>query len=266
MSRRPAQRSPRRSPVRNGLRSARLWMGVCGGLVLAGLVGVGMTFAPPRAEDANGCVEGQAHRTLAIAVDTTDNLLAGEPRESRQAIVDALASLKPNDRVVVVEMSGTSPTEAAPLVDACLPGDETNIERNRLRDRVWKPIDARLKQLSGQPAAKTSPLIETVLVLASDRLFNGPTSRLTVLMITDGLQNSSFASAYRGGTAFPPPAGYPLQRVSVVPFIVRNPRDAALQPRGTAALAEWLRRAGASVSLDQPPWMSVISDGVHARR
>jgi hypothetical protein len=191
-------------------------------------------------------------------LDTSDPLLAGQPRESRAEIAEVLRTLGRNDRVVVTEMAGDAPAEASPLVDACLPGSETNVERNAFEARIGAPIEARLTSLALRAPANASPLVETVLSLASDRAFSGPTSRLTVLMETDGLQNTALASAYRRGSRFPPPAHSPLRGVTVILFILHNPRDAALQPRGVAALAAWLKAAGAEVTYDQPPWMSIL--------
>jgi hypothetical protein len=228
---------------------------VVGGLALCALIAIIVaTKAPPT--DKDGCVAGAAHDTLAIVVDTTDPLLTGSMTDSLDAISAAMAGLKPGDRVVVTELDGAVQSAPTPLVDACLPLLDSNLARRRMRERIETPLREKLATLAKSPTSETTPLIETVLYLAGERRLNGPTSRLSILLITDGLQNSPIATAYhRRGPFAPPKDKQALMGATVTFFLIRNPRDFQLQPAGVHHLVEWLRQAGATVAEHDPPWM-----------
>jgi hypothetical protein len=229
---------------------------VMGALVFCAILAVIVWHINDPKPGTNGCVAGAAHDTLAIVIDTTDPLLAGSMTDSLDAISEAMAGLKPGDRVVVTELDGAVQSAPAPLVDACLPLLDSNLARHRMRDRIETPLREKLATLAKSPASETTPLIETVLYLAGERRLNGPTSRLSILLITDGLQNSPIATAYhRRGPFAPPKDKQALTGATVTFFLIRNPRDFQLQPAGVHHLVEWLRQAGATVAEHDPPWM-----------
>ncbi len=226
-------------------------------IVLSGLAAAVVLSPPAPALDGEGCVAGRPTNTLVVALDTTDRLISQQPRQVQDAVAAEVRALSPGDRVAVVEIAGETRPEAKPLVSACLPGAATNVERNRFRDRIASPIAARLGELAGRPEAPASPIIETLVALASDRTFNGQGGRLTILAISDGLQNTAHGSVYGAGHAFPSPNGQPMSGVTVDLELLRNPRDAALQPRGVERLVTWLKAAGATVDYTPPRWLAL---------
>jgi len=225
-------------------------------ILLAGLATLAIISPVQPTSDSDCCIAGRPHRALVIVLDSTDPLIAREPRQVSAAVGAAVEALKPDDRVAMVELAGKAASEVTPLVNACLPGSETNVERNRLKHRILEPMARQIAEIGGRPEAPASPILETLLSLASDRTLNAPGARLPVLLVSDGLQNSPVASVYGRGVEFPSPASHPLDGVTVELVVLHNPRDARLQPRGVAKLVNWLKAAQAQVLYDPPRWLA----------
>jgi hypothetical protein len=228
------------------------------GLVLAAVAVGGLLNRTGPVDRSTDCPVGRPPpATVVIDLDTTDALVATQPRQTMQAVEQALAGLPAGSRVAILQISGDSQVEAAPLFDRCLPGAENNVDRNRMRDAVLGPIRARLEALRTAPEAPSSPILESVLDIAQDQQLHSEGGRLTIVLISDALQNSPFASAYRSGRAFPEPKGKPLAGVKVRVVLLRNRRDQALQDAAAGHLTAWLGRAGAETDYAPPTWLAL---------
>ncbi len=228
------------------------------GLVIAGAVAAGYLTQAAPADPVTDCPVGKPPpATVVIDLDTTDALIAAQPRQTLQAVEQVLAGLPAGSRVAILQVSGENQIEAAPLFDRCLPATDDNIRRNRMRDAVMTPIRRRLQSLQAAAAAPASPILESVLNIAQDRQLHAAGAPLTVVLISDALQNSEFASVYRRGRAFPDPAGRPLAGVRVQLVLLRNRRDQALQPASAARLTAWLGKAGATTDYRPPTWLTL---------
>lgn len=228
-----------------------------GALILVGL-SVTAALSPYEHVDQRHCVVGRVPtRVLAVALDTSDPLVVVEPREVSFAVDQSVDTLKKGDKIVALDVGGKSLAEIAPIVDQCHPGDDDNIARNAFRRTILEPITAHLRDVMGHPASAESPLAESMVSLAADPSIHPQGSKLVVLFVTDGIQNSPLQSAYRRGSKFPKPEGQPLKGVVINIVLIKNQRDIQLQPRAITRLTTWLRDAGAEVSAPEPGWLSL---------
>lgn len=234
-------------------------MGCLGGILSAGLAALVLGAARLSASgDTVGCVPGLGHETLIVVLDVTDPLIAAQPRQVDAAVEASICRLQPRDRLAVVKLSGASPEEVAPLIDTRLPASETNRDRNRLRDQITRPIAGLLDAVEKRrDASPYSPILETLVAIASDRTLSTAGWRTHVLLVSDGLQNTAYASIYPPRVHFPPAELRPLRGMTVEMAVLRNLRDRSLQPDGVAALVNWLRAAGADVLYEPPPFMAL---------
>jgi len=232
------------------------------GAGMAGLIAL-VAFAilnPEPETDERHCFTEQApENTALIVLDTSDALIAAQPRQIAGAVEAEIARLSEGDHVVVLNAAGKAPSEVTPIVDACHPGERDNRARNAFQQTVVLPIEEHLSALTLEPEASESPLAETIVSIAADRDFNDGRSNLRVLLITDALQNTSYQSAYRWGSEFPALTGEPLKGLNIHLVLVRNERDLALQPQAVTRFVEWLEEAGASVEYAEPAWISLIA-------
>ncbi len=241
-------------------------MAGAGALILVGL-SVTAALSPYEHVDQRHCVVGTVPaKVLAVGLDTSDPLVVVEPREVSFAVDQALNSLNKGDRIVALDVGGKPLAEIAPIVDQCHPGDDDNIARNAFRRTILEPIAAHLRDLLGHPASTESPLAESMVNLASDPSIHPQGSKLVILFVTDGIQNSPLQSAYRRGSKFPKPAGQPLKGVVINLVLIKNERDIALQPRAIARLATWLQDAGAEVNAPEPGWLSLARSEHHGEK
>lgn len=228
-----------------------------GTLILCGL-SVAAVLTPYQRVDQRHCVIGHAPATsLAVALDTSDPLVVVEPRQVSFAVEHELGLLKKGDRIVALDVGGETLAEVAPIVDQCHPGDDDNIARNAFRRTIVDPINAHLRAVKDHQAAGESPLAETILAVASDSSIHPQGSKLRILFVTDGLQNSALQSAYRRGSTFPAPGGQPLKGVVIKLVLIKNGRDLRRQPRAIAQLTLWLEQAGGQVIASEPGWLSL---------
>lgn len=257
--RRPAARRSASKPPPLG------WvLGGVGAASLAAIIVVASLTKQAAVADAVGCMSGVARETLVVAIDTTDPLTAAQPQRVETAVNDSLARLKANDRVAVVEMTATPPTEVKSVVNACKPADENNHDRKLLHDLIDQPIATLLQKIAKQSdSERQSPIIETLFAIASDSTLNTSRSGLHVLLVSDGLQKSDRASVYPRGAAFPQPNGLPLHGVTIELVVLQNPRDLDLQPAGVEALVDYLRALGANLIYQTPPWMAALAQPQH---
>jgi len=232
-------------------------MAGAGALILVGL-SVAAALSPYEHVDQRHCVVGAVPaKVLAVELDTSDPLVVVEPREVSFAIDQSLNSLNKGDRIIALDVGGKALPEIAPIVDQCHPGDDDNIARNAFRRTILQPIAAHLRDVLGRPAAAESPLAESMVSLASDPSIHPRGSKLVILFVTDGMQNSALESAYRRGSKFPKPEGQPLKGVVIELVLIKNERDIALQPRAIVRLTAWLQAAGAQVIAPEPGWLSL---------
>ncbi len=226
------------------------------GLLLVGGLGAFAITHPAARLDARHCIiDRPPPRTLAIVLDTSDPLVAAQPREITFVVKRELMTLKQGDRVLVLDAAGEPTAEAAPIVDQCDAGDGDNVARNAFQRSIVRPIEAHLRDLQNQPASDKSPIVESILSLAADQSLHIPGTQLTILFASDGLQNTGLQSAYKKGSNFPKPDGTPLKSVTVELVLMKNARDLALQPREIVRLRDWLTAAGAKVVMSEPGWL-----------
>jgi hypothetical protein len=226
------------------------------GLALTGTLGAAAFLDPTQKVDRRHCVVGQPPpETLVTLPDTSDSLVATEPRETAFATEAEIAHLNAGDRIILLDMAGKAVAEETPLIDQCDPGDDDNIARNAFKRDVLVPLAKHLKSLNANTSSDESPIIETILAVVGDPSLHAAGSKLRFLIPTDGLQNTHFASAYRRGTKFPRPEGEPLKGIAIKIVPIENARDLALQPRGLTELVDWLSMAGASVEMNKPGWL-----------
>lgn len=225
------------------------------GALATGALVVSAILDPDHDRDRRGCFIGQPPpRTLVIALDVSDPLVAAHPREVAFDVERGLQSLDSGDRVLAIDAFGKMPSEVVPVVDQCDPGNDDNTARNTFRDKIVNPIMAHVKAARSHPSASESPIVETIISAASDPSVRGPNTQLAVQFITDGLQNSRFESAYRDEPFPVAPKGL-LSGITVDLDIVKNERDAARQPRAVKRLVAWLEAAGAKVAYTPPSWL-----------
>lgn len=244
--------------MKNSTKHLRYYaMASFGALILGGLT-IAATLTPYERVDQRHCAIGHAPATsLAIALDTSDPLVLVEPRQVSFAVERELGLLRKGDRIVALDVGGEALAEVAPIVDECHPGDDDNIARNAFRRTVVDPINAHLRAVKDHQAAGQSPLAETILALASDSSIHPQGSKLVILFVTDGMQNSTLQSAYRRGSTFPAPDGQPLKGVVIKFVLIQNKRDLRRQPRAIAQLNNWLEESGAQVIAPEPGWLSL---------
>jgi hypothetical protein len=235
-------------------------------LLLVGVFAYAEIARPPRVDGRNCPVGTPSPNTLVLFLDTSDQLLAAQPREARSAVDGLVSPLARGDRLIVFEVPGEANAELVPLIDQCDPGDRTNVERNAFRNRVSQAVDQKISDLQNHPSSHVSPLIESIVDVAGDAQINSQGTKLTVALVTDGLQNSPFASAYSSLKTFSPPRGTPLKGIAIKIVLLKNIRDIRLQPKGSDLLAAWLMQAGAAVQYQPPAWLSVVNADVGAKR
>jgi hypothetical protein len=226
------------------------------GVLIIGGLGAVAVLNPTEQLDVRHCIIDRVPpRTLAIVLDTSDLLVAAQPREITFVVERELMALKQGDRVIVLDAAGEPTAEAAPIVDQCDAGDGDNVARNAFQRAIVRPIEDHLRDLQGKQASNQSPIVESILSLAADQSLHIPGTQLTILFGTDGLQNSGLQSAYKRGSTFPKPDGTPLKGVTVELVLMKNARDLALQPREIIRLHDWLTAAGAKVVMSEPGWL-----------
>jgi hypothetical protein len=236
------------------------------GVAAIGTLAFAMIASPDDPRDSRHCfIDRPPARTLVVSLDVSDPLTSVHPREVAFDVDRSLAGLRSGERVVVIDAAGKPPTEIATVVDQCHPGDDDNTARNAFRDEILRPIARHVNDVRSKPASNESPLAETITGVAADPSLHAAGSKLDILFITDGLQNSALESAYRSGSEFPTPAPGLLSGVKVELDLVKNERDFALQPRAVARLLAWLTAAGARVVYAAPAWLSLADPPRHRR-
>lgn len=226
-----------------------------GMLAVTGLV-LDAVFNAVETRDKRHCYRGRPPvNTLAIVLDVSDPLIAAHPREIDFDISETVAGLHSGDRVLALDAAGKPPSEVALVVDECHPGDEDNTARNVFKAEIVGPIARHVSEIRSRPASAESPLVETIVGLASDRSVRESGTKLTIHFVTDGLQNSPLVSEYRAHPRYPEPDPALLKGVTVDLVVVKNDRDIRRQPRAVEHLVAWLKESGAVVVYSPPPWL-----------
>jgi hypothetical protein len=222
-------------------------------LATVALIGSGVMLEGRPLDPRTDCpLAGDPAHVQVIALDTTDQLLRDQPRLVDRAVDGVVSNVSAGDRLAVAEIREGG-LEQDLLFNRCAPGQGSNVERNRLRDAVRVPIGSALETLATRPQARQSPIIESLIALVDHPDLQPTRGRLTIELLTDGLQLSSFASAY-SGQPFPPPQRGLLNGVTIHLVVLHNARDAGRQQRGVEMLVAWLRDSGARVEHDPFTW------------
>jgi hypothetical protein len=225
-----------------------------------GLLSTGVLFEGMRLNPRNDCPRsGDPPAVEVVALDTTDQLLRAQPRLVGRVVDQVVSGTAPGDRLAVAEIREGG-LEQHLSFNRCVPGRGSNVERNRLRDAVREPISHALQSLAGQPEAGKSPIIEAIIALVDHPELQPTRGHLKINLLTDGLQSSSFASAYTG-KSFPAPLKNLLQGVTIRLVVLRNARDLARQRRGVEMLLAWMRGCGARVEYDPFAWERFEGEG-----
>ena len=255
----------RASGIRRGASSSAFRILAPAAIIVAMMTtGIAVTLrnASPVLGATDDCpIAGPPPQTLVFAVDTTNQLVADEPRTVELNLEAGIAKLPAGSRVALVEIGAVAPTEPVILFSRCLPGNADNAARNRFRQEVMTPLKAHLATLSARPEAPTSAIVETVLALVDDENLHRKGTALTIRLETDGLQNSAYANAYRAKPFPMAPAGT-LRGVDIEIDALRNPKAVAEQPKAFDRLTEWLRGGTPSHLLfERPAWLALAAGG-----
>jgi hypothetical protein len=242
-----ARRSLDRGSV-SGLVAAGLAILATGGIITSGILSddrpLDLRTDCPQVGDPAG--------VNVVALDTTDRLMKEQPLLVERMIDGVVAGIPAGDRLAVAEIrnAGLEPQLA---FNRCVPGKDSNVERNRFRNAVRAPVHEALEAMATRPEAARSPVVESLIALVDHPQLQPTRGRITIHLLSDGLQASDFATAY-GDRPFPPVVNNLLSGVTIRLVVLHNPRDAARQRQGVERLVAWLRGSGARVEYEWSTW------------
>ena len=180
--------------------------------------------------DERGCPP-EVPTTISVLVDATDQL--PEHRAIGQWLRSRFASAPAGARIRIAPLNGVGPAAFRPVFDRCLPGESrtTNSrvaerERERVIESAWAAVEDVLRQAG---SLSESRILESAIRAARE------TPAGEVLVVTDGLENSSLYRSYgsNSGKELPEePLVDELRPVSLrIVVVVRNGPLMARQER-----------------------------------
>ena len=154
-------------------------------------------------------VDGDRSRTVVI-LDVTDTLSAVQQQTIRNRLIEIQNGIARFDRVDVFLIGQETQTQLESIVTACNPGNPSQVDElttglkfiaEKYRTIFFEPLDLVFKNTLQAPEAQKSPIIESIQAEAVTTFDAEPKNRgrvgMTLIIISDMLQNSSALSMYR---------------------------------------------------------------------
>jgi hypothetical protein len=208
-------------------------------------------------EPKTGCLVHSAPPSATLAfLDVTDPLAADSGQRFTNLVTRMRDDLPRDGRLTIVPFGGDLGVSLAPVFDQCSPGrgSEANtlmegaskVERHYQRD-FGEKVSGAADQLTRAQPSEQSPITAQLARVVGDPSIRWEGQQRTLVIWTDGLENTAQSPVYKKGRVIlpPPPKGL-LAGVRVEYVELVNPKAHALQtPQLRKAWEQWFRDAGA---------------------
>jgi hypothetical protein len=224
----------------------------------------GWSLVAARHDDANArdpatlCPRrGEPPTATLVLIDGTDPLAKANGARF-VALMNRLRDETPrNGRLIVAAFDGDLGHPLDVKFDWCSPGkgSETNavFEGPNAADRSYRehfaaPLDRAIKSLADTQTSPRSPIAEQVIRAVNDPALPWRAPHRSLVVLSDGIENTPAMSPYRGDRFVLPMAPPRLLSGVAVSYIeLDTPRDSALQtPEARHTWAQWFTNAGAT--------------------
>lgn len=202
-----------REQQRRSARARAVLLAAGVGTVLAALVVLRFARGFGEPLDAALCAtQGSLPAHMVVLVDATDRLSDAQQKLVKQLVREQADRLPPHQRLSLLALSPDENRFTRILFSVCKPRDGSDADpltenkqllEHAYRERFLAPLDAALDTLEQLPAAASSPILEALHEVVSQRSFADAEQRRLVV-VSDLLQHSAVLSQYRQDYDFAP--------------------------------------------------------------